>query len=317
MPQVALACLGDQPPSSFIFDRMQGIYNDGKNDILTPEVIFQHGDENFIKLYQIKLIAGRNIQESDTGRALMINNTYAKMLGFDSPRDAIGKQLSGFDNPNKASIIGVVADYNQRSLHSPIYPAVILPAHNRKVDMYTLHISLKPQTAGGNEWKTAIANMGRAFKKIYPDDDFDYSFFDETIAKFYEEEQQTSTLLTWATGFSILISCLGLLGLAIYTTNQRSKEIGIRKVFGASVAQIVTLLSTELILLIVLAFVIVTPIAWYAVSKWMQGFADHVTISWWVFVISGAGMLLTGLFTLSFRTIKAGMANPVKSLRSE
>jgi putative ABC transport system permease protein len=318
MPQVALVSLGDEPPSSDTYNRTVGIYNDGKKQILTQEVIIEHGDENFIKVYQLKLLAGRNIQEADTQKAIIINNTYAKALGFANPRDAIGKQLGGgFARREKTvSIIGVVADYNQRSLHSSIYPSAIIPAGG-KWGMITLHVSLKPETAGGNEWKTAIANIGKAWKGVYPDDDFDYHFFDETIAKFYEEEQHTSTLLMCATGFSILISCLGLLGLAIYTTNQRTKEIGIRKVFGATVAQIVTLLSTELILLIVLAFIIVTPIAWYAVNKWMQSFADHVAISWWVFVISGAGMLLTGLFTLSFRTIKAGMANPVTSLRNE
>lgn len=318
MPQVALVSLGDEPPSSDTYNRTMGIYNDGKKETKTREVVIEHGDENFIKVYQLKLLAGRNIQESDTLKGVIINNTYAKLLGFINPRDAVGKQLGGgFAPRGKAvNIIGVVADYNQRSLHSPIYPSAIVPAGG-KWGMITLHVSLKPETAGGNEWKTAIANMGKAWKKVYPDDDFDCHFYDDTIARFYDEEQHTSTLLTWATGFSILISCLGLLGLAIYTTNQRTKEIGIRKVFGASVAQIVTLLSTELISLILLAFIIVTPIAWYAVNKWMQSFADHVTISWWVFVISGAGMLLTGLFTLSFRTIRAGMANPVKSLRNE
>jgi ABC-type antimicrobial peptide transport system permease subunit/AraC-like DNA-binding protein len=318
MPQVALVSLGDEPPSSDTYNRTMGIYNDGKKETKTSEVVIEHGDENFIKVYQLKLLAGRNIQESDTLKGVIINNTYAKLLGFITPRDAVGKQLGGgFAPRGKAvNIIGVVADYNQRSLHSPIYPSAIIPAGG-KWGMITLHVSLKPETAGGNEWKTAIANMGKAWKKVYPDDDFDCHFYDDTIARFYDEEQHTSTLLTWATGFSILISCLGLLGLAIYTTNQRTKEIGIRKVFGASVVQIVALLSTELISLILLAFIIVTPIAWYAVNKWMQSFADHVAISWWVFVISGAGMLLTGLFTLSFRTIRAGMANPVKSLRNE
>ena len=124
-------------------------------------------------------------------------------------------------------------------------------------------------------------------------------------------------MLTWATALSIFISCLGLLGLAIYTTNQRTKEIGVRKVLGATVAQVVTLLSSELIMLILLAFVIVTPIAWYALNQWMQGFADRTAISWWIFAISGAGMLLTAVFTSSIQTIKAALANPVKSLRSE
>jgi putative ABC transport system permease protein len=124
-------------------------------------------------------------------------------------------------------------------------------------------------------------------------------------------------LLTWATGLSILISCLGLLGLAMYTTNLRTKEIGVRKVLGATVTQIVTLLSRELVMLVLLAFLIVTPAAWWAMNKWMQNFADKTTISWWIFALSGVGMLLTAFFTLSFQTIKAAIANPVKSLRSE
>lgn len=316
MPQVALVGLGNDPPSADAFNRTRITYDDGKKQITTEEIIVKSGDENYIKIYQLKLLAGRNITEADTGKAIIINNTYATLLGFNNPNDAIGKQLNWFDGRN-ISIIGVVADFNQRSLHSAIYPSIITSGSPIPRPMMTLHISLKPETAGGNEWKTAITNMGKAWKKAYPDDDFDCHFYDETIARFYDDEQHTSTLLNWATGISILISCLGLLGLAVYTTNQRTKEIGIRKVFGASVAQIVILLSTELVSLILLAFIVVTPIAWYAVNKWMEGFADHVAISWWVFVISGAGMLLIGLFTLSFRTIRAGMAPPVKSLRNE
>ncbi|MEO3405414.1 ABC transporter permease [Mucilaginibacter sp. CAU 1740] len=318
MPQVALVSLGDDPPSSDVYNRTRLVYNDEKKQIVTEEVIVKSADENYINIYQIKLLAGRNLTQADTGKATIINNTYAKILGFTNPNDAIGKQLNwhGAKRPG-ITIIGVVADFNQRSLHSPIYPSIILPGNPIHRPMMTLHIALNPETPGGNEWKTAIANMAKAWKKVYPDDDFDCHFYDDTIARFYDQEQHTSTLLNWATGFSVLISCLGLFGLAIYTTNQRAKEIGIRKVFGASVTQIVALLSTELISLILLAFVIVTPIAWYAVNKWMESFADHVAISWWVFVIGGVGMLVIGLFTLSFRTIKAAIANPVKSLRNE
>ncbi|HEX8024503.1 FtsX-like permease family protein [Mucilaginibacter sp.] len=318
MPQVALVGLGNDPPSANVYNWLRGTYNDGKKQITTDEVTFKSGDENYIKIYQLKLLAGRNISEADTGKGIIINNTYAKLLGFTNPQDVIGKELKyGGGKGRKVNVIGVVTDFYQWSLHFPIHPLVLFSGSPDRRPMMTLHVSLKPETPGGNEWKTAITNMGKAWKKVYPDDDFDCHFYDETIAWFYYEEQHTSALLTWATGVSILISCLGLLGLAVYTTNQRTKEIGIRKVFGASVAQIVILLSTELIWLILLAFVIVTPLAWYAVNKWMEGFADHVAISWWVFVVSGAGMLLTGLFTLSFRTIRAGMANPVKSLRNE
>jgi len=127
----------------------------------------------------------------------------------------------------------------------------------------------------------------------------------------------TSTLLGWATGLSIVISCLGLLGLAIYTTHQRTKEIGIRKVLGASVIQVVVLLSTEMVSLILLAFVIVTPIAYWSMNQWIQSFADRTTISWWVFAMSGAGMLVLALCTSGLQTVKAALTNPAESLKSE
>jgi ABC-type antimicrobial peptide transport system permease subunit len=212
--------------------------------------------------------------------------------------------------------VGVVSDFYQESIHAPVAPLAILTSTNRYFNG-TFHIALKPQTANGDEWKTVIAGMEKAWKEIYPDDDFEYHFFDETIARLYATEQHTSILLTYATILSIVISCLGLLGLAIYTTNQRSKEIGIRKVLGASVYQVVLLLSTEMISLILLAFIIVTPIASWAMIRWMQGFADHTAISWWVFAISGAGMLLAALGTSGFQTVKAALTNPAESLKTE
>ena len=159
--------------------------------------------------------------------------------------------------------------------------------------------------------------MTREWKKIYPNDDFSYEFYDDSIRKFYTIEQHTAELLSWATGLCIFISCLGLIGLAIYTTSQRTKEIGVRKVLGATVAQIVKLLSAELVWLIVLASVIVTPIAWYAMNYWLQGYNERTSISWWIFASSAVGMLLAAIFTSSFQTIKAAIANHVKSLRSE
>ncbi|MDB4901472.1 MAG: yknZ 5 [Mucilaginibacter sp.] len=315
IPQIELVSIGAGAPSSGQTNITAITYKDGKKEIKTA-VELKFGDENYIKLYKIKLLAGRNIQAADTSKSLLINNTYARILGFRDPHEAIGKQLNKFNGDKKKTIVGVVADFYERSLHSPINPLAILVGN----DIYqtgTFHVSLKPQTADGDEWKKAISAMGKSWKELYPDDDFDYHFYDETIAKFYESEQHTSTLLTWATGLSIFISCLGLLGLAIYTTNQRTKEIGVRKVLGATVAQIVTLLSTELILLIFLAFIIVTPVAWWAMNKWMQSFADRTTVSWWIFAASGAGMLLAAVFTSSFQTVKAAIANPVKSLRSE
>src|SRR5207244_4883753 len=156
-----------------------------------------------------------------------------------------------------------------------------------------------------------------AFKKIYPGEDFSYTFFDESIAKFYDSEQHTSTLLSWATGLAVIISCLGLLGLVIYTTNQRTKEIGVRKVLGASVLQIVSLISKDFLKLVALAFIIAAPVAWWGMNKWLQNFAYHTQLSVWLFVSAGIAIIVVAILTLSFQTIKAAIANPVESLRTE
>jgi ABC-type antimicrobial peptide transport system permease subunit len=178
-------------------------------------------------------------------------------------------------------------------------------------------VALKPQAPGSNAWKTAIAKIEKAYKQVYPKEDFQHTFYDESIAAFYKADQDTSKLLGWATGLSILISCLGLLGLAIYTTNQRTKEIGIRRVLGATVAQIATLLSKDFVLLVLIAFVIAVPVAWWGMKQWLQNFAYRTDVSWWIFGVSGTGMLLMASLVLSARTIKAANANPVKNLRTE
>ncbi|MEO3408468.1 FtsX-like permease family protein [Mucilaginibacter sp. CAU 1740] len=315
MPQVELVSVGKAAPSSTSTNSTEATYIDGKKETKV-ELYEKFGDPNYINVYKIKLLAGRNLQYADSTRAFLINNTYAKLMGFKNPADAVGKYIDKFNGDKRMQIIGVVADFYSESLHAAIKPTCI-HISNAFYNNGTFHIALKPQMAGGNEWKTAITSMEKVWKEIYPEDDFEYTFFDDSIAKLYDSEQHTSTLLAWATGLSIFISCLGLLGLAIYNTNQRTKEIGVRKVLGATVGQIVSLLSRELVTLIALAFILVTPVAWYAMNKWMESFADRTSISWWIFAVSGGGMLLTALITSSFQTIKAALANPTKSLRSE
>jgi ABC-type antimicrobial peptide transport system permease subunit len=317
LPGVEMVSVGFPPPSSGSTNSTTAIYKDGKKEITTP-IELKYVDENYIKLYHIKILAGRNIMPGDTSNSLVINEKYARTIGFTNPHDAVGKVLDKLNGSKSMRIVGVVADFYTHSLQSPISPLAILAAGDK--DSYqngNIHIALKPETAGGNDWQKTMAAMNKIWKEFYPDDDSNYKFYDKSIAQFYDQEKHTSTLLSWATGLSILISCLGLLGLAIYTTGQRTKEIGVRKVLGASVTQIVRLLSTELVLLILLAFVIVTPLAWWAMNKWMESYADKTTISWWIFAASGGGMLLTAFITSSFQTIKAAIVNPVKSLRSE
>ncbi|WP_426669254.1 ABC transporter permease [Mucilaginibacter sp. McL0603] len=316
IPQVKLVSMGRDAPTSDDSHSTEGGYKDGKKEIKIENLGLKFGDENYIKVYHIKLLAGRNLMPGDTSKAFLINQTLAKQIGFKNPHDAVGQVISNFNGDTNMQIVGVVTDFNQESIHAAIAPLAILTSTNHYFNG-TFHIALKPQTATGNEWKMAIAAMEKAWKQVYPEDDFEYSFFDESIARLYANEQNTSALLGWATGLSILISCLGLLGLAIYTTNQRTKEIGVRKVLGARVSQIVILLSTEMAWLIVLAFVIISPVAWWAMNKWMQGFADKTSISWWIFAVSGGGMLLTALFASGFQTIKAALMNPVKSLKTE
>ncbi len=280
-----------------------------KKDV-QAQIQFRWGNPAYIDVYKLKLLAGRNVAPSDTFKEFLINDGYAKLLGFQKPNDALGKYLSF--NGKQMPIVGVMQDFHDQSTHAPIFPLVFADGNGT-----TFHVRLKPDNAGGFAWHNAIIKMQKAYKEMYPDEDFNYKFYDDTIAKMYEQEQQTASLLSWATGLAVFISCLGLLGLVIYTINTRRKEIGIRKILGATVTNIVFVLSTGFIKLVCLAFLIAAPLAWWAIYKWLQDYAYKTAMSWWIFVSAGLGMLLIALITLSFQAIKAAIANPVKSLRTE
>lgn len=286
-------------------------YKDGKKEVET-DVQLKYGDSNYLKLYGLKLLAGEGLKESDTVNSFIINEVYANTLGFQQPQQAIGKFLEW--SGRQVPITGVVSNFHQKSLHEAVKPLAI---GSWGFSENTINVLLQPKNAAGDNWKAAIAKIEQSWKEVYPAEDFTYSFFDEDIAKFYDQEKNISSLLKWATALAVLISCLGLLGLVIYTTAQRTKEIGVRKVLGASVKQIVQLVSKDFILLVLLAFVIAVPLAWFGMSKWLENFAYRIAISWWVFLLAGALMILIALLTLAFQTIKAAVANPVKSLRTE
>ncbi len=311
IPGVSMVSLCTNPPSSGSTWSSTMNFKDDKKDI-TTDVHQKYGDTNYIKIYGLKLLAGSNIKQSDTVSTFIINETYAHILGFQKPQEAIGKYI-GYDNGIKLPICGVVADFNQHSLHEPIKPLVIA---SRVSIQRNISVALQPQT-DGNNWKTVITKIEKAWKEIYPEEDFTYTFFDENIAKYYEAEQHIASLLKWATGLAVFISCLGLLGLVMFTTTQRTKEIGVRKVLGASVRQIVTMITSDFIILILLAFVIAVPLAWIGMHRWLENFAFRTDVSWWIFITGGTAMVLVALITLSFQTIKAAMMNPVKSLRTE
>ena len=311
IPEIAMVSMLSNPPSSNSTWSGTMKYKDGKKEI-ESDVQQKFGDSNYIKLFHLKLLAGRNISTTDTVTSLLINETYAHILGFQKPEQAIGKMLEWSDK--QIPVVGVVGDFIQKSLHESVKPLVIGSWNNVERNF---SIALQRQNDAGTAWKTTISKIEKAFKEVYPEDDFDYNFFDEDIAKYYTAEQNISSLLKWSTGLAIFISCLGLLGLVIYTTTQRTKEIGVRKVLGASVSQIVSLISKDFILLVLFAFVIAAPLAWIGMNKWLQNFAFRTEISWWIFLSAAAIMIVIALLTLGFQTIKAAIANPVKSLRTE
>ena len=271
-----------------------------------------NADPAYFNIYKMKLVAGKLPEKSDTAKEYLINETYAKAIGFTNPADVVGKFVDR--GKIKLPIVGVLADFNTHSTHEAIKPLAYTSAAKRS---FVFHLALKPQDGKPGLWKDAMAKIEKEFKTLYPEDDFEYEFFDETIAAFYKTEQDVSSLLKWASGLCIFISCLGLLGLVIYTTNTRTKEIGVRKVLGASITQIVSLLSKDLVSLVLIAFVIASPLAWLAMNTWLQDFVYRTQISWWVFALCGISMLLLAIVVLGIRTVKAAMANPVKSLRTE
>ena len=310
IPGVAKACIAGDAPATNGYSIQTMKFNNGKKEIETT-VQVKNADDAYFKLYNMHLLAGKFPTKNDSTTEYTINESYARLLGFKNPADAIGKSLE--HGKKETPIVGVLNDFYSQSLQEAIKPLAYYSDRNWQSEF---HIALKPETTKG-AWQATIAQIQKSFKQIYPDQEFTYNFVDKSIADFYESEQHTSTLLSWATGLAIIISCLGLLGLVIYTTNQRTKEIGVRKVLGASVLQIVSLISKDFLKLVMLAFVIAAPVAWWGMNKWLQNFAYHAQLSVWLFATAGIAIILVAILTLSFQTIKAALANPVESLRTE
>jgi putative ABC transport system permease protein len=232
-----------------------------------------------------------------------------KALGLKSNEDAIGK---GFQyGGQKGTIAGVFNDFNFESLHQRIIPLVLFESSNG-TGSYN-NISIK---TSGNV-PAAIAQIEKTWKKFLPETPFEYQFLDNRYAKLYEAEERQSSIFTIFSCIAIFIACLGLFGLSAFTISQRVKEIGVRKVLGASTGNIVKLISTDFLILVIIAAVIAFPVAWFVMNHWLQSFAYRINIGWAVFVLSAIIALLIAFATISFQAIKAAVANPVKSLRSE
>jgi putative ABC transport system permease protein len=276
-------------------------------------------DHDYIKTLGLKLVAGRDFSReisTDTAEAFIINETGVKELGYGSPEKAIGRPLKwdkwlpdSINPQKKGRIVGVVRDFHYKSLHEKvsisvlqIYPPVF----------YKMAIRLKTV-----DLKNTLAFVNSAWIKYAPEFPLDYKFMDESFDEMYQSEDKLSALLWIFTLMAIFVGCMGLFGLAAFSAEQRHKEIGIRKVLGASVANIISMLSINFLQPVFIASLIAFPIAWYSMNNWLQDFPYRVSISWWVFGIAALAALVIALLTVSFQAIKAAIANPVKSLRTE
>jgi putative ABC transport system permease protein len=268
------------------------------------------GDAGYAKTFGLNIIAGRNIAESDTAMEYLVNEKLAQKLGVKNPQDIIGHKFTAGDlSDNAGTIVGVVKDFHAKSLYTAIEPEYISTFRNA-YQYAGVRIDMKNQSV-------ALAQMQKIWQSVFPENVFEYRFLDEQIADFYQKEDLLNKLIKSSTIIAIFISCLGLLGLISLLTLQRTKEIGIRKVLGASVTHITALLSADFLKLIIIAIIIASPVAWFIMSKYLQDFAYRIDIQWWVFALAAIIAILIAFVTVSFQSIKAAMANPINSLRNE
>jgi len=265
---------------------------------------------DYVKTMGIQLVDGRDFSPEyslDTNNYL-VNEAALKKIGY---KDPVGKELTMWGD--KGTIIGVMKDFHHNSLHVPIDP-LIIRLFKKSWNSYWGNILIRTEKG---KTKEAIASMEKVFRQFNPGFPFRYYFTDEEMLKNYKAEQTVSKLSRYFSFLAIFISCLGLFGLVTFTAEQRVKEIGIRKVLGASVSGIVRMLSRDFLILVLIAAMIAFPVAWWAMNRWLGDFAYRIDIGWWVFVVAGIAALLIALLTVSFQAIKAAIANPVKSLRTE
>jgi putative ABC transport system permease protein len=263
-------------------------------------------DDTYLKTMGMKLVEGRNFSyamAADTQGSVIINQTLAKKLNLKNP---IGKRIT--NGYGKYTIIGVVEDFNYQSMRDHIDPIVL---------NFGLSTSIVSVKVSGTDMKNTLTNITAVWKKYSPDQPIRYTFLDEQFANMYADVQRTGSIFTSFAVLAVIIACLGLFALSAFMAEQRSKEIGIRKVLGATVTNITGLLSIDFVKLVLIAIVIASPIAWYGMNKWLQDFAYKAPISWWIFALAGFTAIVIALFTVSFQSIKAALMNPVRSLKSE
>ncbi len=312
-PEVRSVSSGSAYPGTTNLNDML-FFTDGKSKNDNVDVHLATVENGYIETLGFQVMSGRSFSEEFTAdsASIILNEQAVKQMGYD-PRNIIGKKIH-YDVKNFRGdllVVGVVKNFNFESLHYQIQPfGFTTSTFGSKYGYMIVNISTK-------DYATLLSKLENTWKKLNPAIPFEYSFLDQDFQHNYEKDQLTSRIAISFTLIAILIACLGLFGLAAFSAEQRTKEIGIRKVLGASAANLTTLLSKEFIRLIIIAILIASPIAWFAMNKWLQGFAYKIHITWWMFALAGFLAIFIALVTVSFQAIKAAVANPVKSLRAE
>jgi putative ABC transport system permease protein len=270
-------------------------------------------DDNFIPLYHIRLLAGSPLRNTDTLTGFVVNEAMTRNMGLTDPREAVGKMLYGGDRG--VPIIGVVADFHEYSYHENIVPIAMMDFSGPPKNNIAVRLNSRLHQLG--QLQTVISRMEQAWKKVYPGTPFNYRFLDDAIAAMYTKEEKTAVLMNTAMVLTIFISCMGLFGLAMFTAGQRKKEVGIRKVLGATVMDITLMLSGSFARLIALAVLIASPLAWYLMTRWLQDFAYRISIGGMVFLLAGGIALSIAMLTIGFQTLKLAFSNPAEILRTE
>jgi len=307
-PEIKAVSANYRPPSAPVMNGGSFKFG-GKADWETFPVRERLADAGYIDTYGLRLIAGRNIAESDTIREYVVNEALLKKLNIRDPQQILGKRLQYYLSPVPLPIVGVVKDFHQRSLREEIGPCLIASCEN-------MFGQVGIRVTGRNPAQT-IERIRQIWQKSFPDEVFEYEYLDEQLAQFYETENLIFRMVNAFAGLAILICCLGLYGLVSYVVVQRTKEIGVRKVLGASVSSIAGLLSKDFLKLVLVAFLFAAPIAWWTMSQWLQDFAYRINIAWWMFALAGLLALVITAATISYKSVKAALMNPVKSLRAE
>lgn len=280
-----------------------------KGEEISTSLYMLRVDSSYLDTYDMQLAAGRFFEKdipTDTTKSVLVNEAAVRTFGWEKPANAIGKRFGKGEDTRY--VIGVVKDFNFESLHKPVEALLITYA------LQGDRLSLKIDATHIAE---ATAHLEKTWKAVIPELPLQYAFVDESIANLYGNEQKMQGIFYGFAGLSLLIACLGLFGLSIFIVDRKIKEIGIRKVLGASIPNIVGLLSTDFLKLVLIATLIASPLAWYFMHQWLQDFAYRIDIEWWAFIAAGIVSLLIAFLTVSFRAIKAAVVNPVKSLRTE